>query len=362
MTADLTGPASHLLLDASWTHAAASWAIIGGDATMAESIAADHAEASIRWQPVDSRERLAVTAMPNLQIAAPDVAGEPVEAVVVPVPPDRDLARRWLLLARMALAPGGSLFLAGANSEGIRSVIRDAQTLFGAASREESRAKGRLAVFTGVQGAQSSPAWASEPGVAPGTWREFTLDVDGVSLPLVIEAGVFAGDGVDAGTRLLIDALAEQVAGSVRSSVRGSVLDVGCGAGVIGIAAAQLGARSVDMVDVSLLAVQAAAENIRRLGLAQCRALAGDVYSACDGERYDLIVSNPPFHRGKIVDYTVADRLIAEASAHLRPGGSLVIVANAFLAYGQRMERVFGAVETLVANRQYHVLRGTGPR
>ncbi len=150
--------------------------------------------------------------------------------------------------------------------------------------------------------------------------------------------------------------------GSVRGSVRGSVLDVGCGAGAIGIAAASLGAGSVDLVDVNLHAVQAAAENIRRNGLGQCRALGGDVFGASGDQRYDLIVSNPPFHRGKIVDYAVADRLIAEASNHLRPGGSLIIVANAFLAYGQRMERIFDHVETLVATRQYHVLMATQPR
>lgn len=362
MTADLAGPASHLLLDASWTHAAASWAIVGGDASMAESIAADHAGASIRWQPDDIRERLAVRAAPNLHIEEPGNAGERVEAIVVPVPPDRDLARRRLLVAQAALAPNGRLFLAGANNEGIRSVIRDAETLFGAASREESRAKGRLAVFTGPDGGGNLPAWTSEPGVAPATWREFALDVGGVALPLVTQAGVFAGSGIDAGTRLLVDTLPERMPDHVRGSVRSSVLDVGCGAGPIGIAAACLGAGSVDLVDVNLHAVAAAAENIRRHGLVACRALAGDVYSASDGERYDLVVSNPPFHRGKIVDYTVADRLIAGAPAHLQPGGALLIVANAFLAYGQRLERVFGTVDTLVATRQYHVLMGADPR
>jgi 16S rRNA (guanine1207-N2)-methyltransferase len=92
------------------------------------------------------------------------------------------------------------------------------------------------------------------------------------------------------------------------------------------------------------------------------RAIASDVFTGVDGERYDLIVSNPPFHRGKQVDYSVADRLIGQAPAHLLAGGHLLIVANAFLAYGKQMEGVFQHVETVAATKQYHVLMAAGPR
>jgi 16S rRNA (guanine1207-N2)-methyltransferase len=92
------------------------------------------------------------------------------------------------------------------------------------------------------------------------------------------------------------------------------------------------------------------------------RVFASDVFEAIGEERYDLIVSNPPFHRGKAVDYTVADRLIEEAPGHLAEGGSLLVVANAFLAYGKRMSKAFRDVETVVATRQFHVLRARGAR
>lgn len=77
------------------------------------------------------------------------------------------------------------------------------------------------------------------------------------------------------------------------------------------------------MTDVNLLAVAAVQETIRRGVPGAARVVAGDVYDGLEsGDRFDLIVSNPPFHQGKAVDYGMPQRLIDEAAAQisLRPG------------------------------------------
>lgn len=343
-------PAIPLLLDARTGHDVSSWLVPGGPPALVRELAAASPGATIHWQPVDVRD-LAEGADLPASVSSPGAAVGPVDSAMALSPPDRDLARRWLLEARAALALGGRLFLAGANAEGIRSVLSDAARLFGDPLREGYGQKQRFAIFAKDSARKPMPDWAAKPGIAPGTWEPFTVDTGDGPVQLVTQAGVFAGAKVDAGTRLLLNALPE--------CMEGKVLDIGCGAGIIGVVAAIRGAKAVDLTDANLLAVEAAAENIRRLDLATCHAFTSDVFDSVGDTRYDLIVSNPPFHRGKAIDYTVADRLIAEAPAHLTRGGSLLIVANAFLAYGKRMERVFQRVEVVNATKQYHVLRGS---
>ena len=175
------------------------------------------------------------------------------------------------------------------------------------------------------------------------------MQESGIDLVFETLPGVFSADRLDEGTRLLLDHL-DVAAG-------GSVLDVGCGAGVIGVIAGWRGAASVTMTDVNLLAITAAKQNAA-LAEVPVNVAPGDVYGGVEGERFDLIVSNPPFHQGKIIDYDMPHRLIAEAKDHLNPEGRLVIVANAFLPYDRLIREPFEGVEVVASTRQYRVLQG----
>jgi 16S rRNA (guanine1207-N2)-methyltransferase len=137
------------------------------------------------------------------------------------------------------------------------------------------------------------------------------------------------------------------------------VLDIGCGWGAIGLLAARRGAAQVDLVDVGLPAVAAAARNIAQAGIANARALPSDALGAVADARYDLIVTNPPFHAGKAIDHDAALAFIAGARDLLTPRGRLLVVANAFLRYERAMQGQFGTVETVAEDRRYHVLQAS---
>lgn len=127
----------------------------------------------------------------------------------------------------------------------------------------------------------------------------------------------------------------------------GRVLDMGCGSGCIAIACAKaLPWAQVDAADISAEALEVAARNVRRHRLGRrVHLVQSDHFSALGAARYDLIVSNPPYvgarefaslppeYRHEPALALQSGRagldsvrvLLAEARAHLRPGGALVV-------------------------------------
>jgi len=79
-----------------------------------------------------------------------------------------------------------------------------------------------------------------------------------------------------------------------------------------------------------------------------------DVYSGLPG-RFDMILSNPPFHDGMHTNLQAAENLIRGAQAHLRIGGQLRIVANAFLPYPALLDAVFGNHAVLAQTGRFKV-------
>jgi len=166
-------------------------------------------------------------------------------------------------------------------------------------------------------------------------------------------AGLFSRNAVDDGTRLLLE--------TVDLRPRHSVIDVGCGYGPIGIVAAHLApVGRVVMVDTNVRAVECASRNItshhlnhaRKNGKPRVEALLGDRFDAVPGERFDRVISNPPFHAG--VD--VLHPLVEEAFAHMRVHGRLYLVIMRHVGLKRHMEKVFGNCRIAAQEGKYTVL------
>ena len=112
------------------------------------------------------------------------------------------------------------------------------------------------------------------------------------------------------------------------------------------------------MVDASLAAVDAAQRMIEQSGLTNAQVLPGDGARALLEQRFDLVVTNPPFHVGGIQTIAIAERFIREAAQVLRPRGRFYLVANRFLKYEPPMRECFKTVEEVAGNTRFKVLRG----
>jgi methylase of polypeptide subunit release factors len=114
------------------------------------------------------------------------------------------------------------------------------------------------------------------------------------------------------------------------------LLDLGCGTGVVGLLAARAGAKVVS-VDLNPSAVRNAGLNALLNGLeGAIDVRKGDLFEAVAGERFDLVVFNPPFFRGKPRDaYDMAwrsedvyARFCAGAAGVLSPSGEALVLLS----------------------------------
>jgi release factor glutamine methyltransferase len=116
------------------------------------------------------------------------------------------------------------------------------------------------------------------------------------------------------------------------------VLDMGTGSGVCAVFAAKH-ARRVVAVDINASAVHCADINAILNHLEhKIDARHGDLFAPVSGERFDLVLFNPPFLRGTPRDdrdrawrsIDVAERFAAGLGAHLKPGGSALVLLSTF--------------------------------
>ena len=103
--------------------------------------------------------------------------------------------------------------------------------------------------------------------------------------------GVFSKDGLDFGSRLLLETIPLEEVG-------GKVLDMGCGYGVFGIVLNKLTSCAVDMVDVNLRAIHLSEINIHENHCQNISVFESNVYENIHS-KYSCIVTNPPIRAGK---------------------------------------------------------------
>jgi len=138
--------------------------------------------------------------------------------------------------------------------------------------------------------APSATAWKALGAYARGRLVEKAAGFP--TLTLDVPWDVFASQGIDDGTLLLLQHLPP--------AEPASVLDLGCGYGALGlpVAARWPQARCV-LVDRDLLAVAASAHNAAALGLANVRARPGLGYRGLDSQRFDWVLCNVPARIGE---------------------------------------------------------------
>ena len=128
--------------------------------------------------------------------------------------------------------------------------------------------------------------------------------------------GVFSKDGLDFGSRLLLETIPLEEVG-------GKVLDMGCGYGVLGIILNRQTSCKVDMVDVNLRAIHLTEMNIRENHCQNVSVFQSNVYENIH-DKYSCIITNPPIRAGKKIVYDI----LMNATNYLEDYGVLFLVVR----------------------------------
>ncbi|XLE19973.1 class I SAM-dependent methyltransferase [Deinococcus radiomollis] len=270
---------------------------------------------------------------PVAAIPGDDVGRAPFVSLVLAGDRGNAYTEAQISWAHACTPPGGTLYLAGDKDKGFDRYVRRASGLFG--TGETIAREGGMRVAKMVR----------RPGATPP--QPVAEEYETHGLKIVGLPGVFSAGKLDKATALLLELLENEPMKGRR------VLDLGCGAGVIGAWAAARGAEAT-LLDADLQSVRSAEATLEANQLA-ARVLHSDVDAALTDSGYDLVLSNPPFHVGRGVVLDITAEFVLAAARRLRPGGRLVLVANEFLPY-ERLLAGWQDVRTLASQGGFKVL------
>lgn len=179
--------------------------------------------------------------------------------------------------------------------------------------------------------------------------RIIKYTINSFSFELVSDLGVFSKNELDPGSELLIK-------NAIKNNISGSLLDVGCGYGPIGISLAKIcSLDKVDFIDVNKRALGLTKENAEKYQLKNYSVFESDGFENVK-DLYDYILINPPIRAGKEVIFKMFENSIN----FLNKNGVLLIVIRkdqGAPSAKNKLLDVFSNCETIDREKGYHILK-----
>jgi len=264
------------------------------------------------------------------------------ERVLIKAPKTLALLEDQLIRIRPHLHANSQVIVAGMVKNLSPSIWTLLERILGPTSTALAQKKARLIFVT------PNPALPEQTNPYPSSYV-----LEGTDYLISNHANVFSRERLDIGTRFFLQHLPTD------SSAR-TIIDLGCGNGVVGLLAAQLNpAATLHFIDESFMAVASAKENFYR-AFEQSRSAAfhvGDGLHAFAPESAELVLCNPPFHQQHTVGDQLALTMFKQARRVLKQGGALWVIGNRHLGYHQTLKKLFGQCTLIASNAKFVVLK-----
>lgn len=262
-----------------------------------------------------------------------DALPEHVDYVVIKLPKFIDLLEYYIQIVGKKY-PGAKVIVGGMVKYMPITMVRLMEEYFTDVTTSLTKKKARLIYGT----AASNNA---NPTVFPKTYK---LDDD---LTVASFPGVFSSDHLDIGTRFLKE--------HIPSNRTGTILDLGCGSGILGLTAKKQNPEAeVVLTDLSYLSIDSAKESFKLNNLDGSFHVM-DCLKGYESDSVDIVLCNPPFHQGNRVVTDVAIEMFKQSRKVLKRGGSLIIVANKHLGYHKKLRDMFHNLKKVAENEKFFI-------
>ena len=161
--------------------------------------------------------------------------------------------------------------------------------------------------------------------------------------------GIFGWNKTDSGSKLLIEALTLNKPDTENTTV----LDLGCGYGYLSIKAKELGFHHINATDNNAAAIQACMSNFEHYKI-QGEVFA-DNHAKNHQTQYDLVLCNPPFHKGFDHTKNLTEVFTQQAFKSLKPNGQAFFVTNQFIGIEKIANKLFASTSLLLKKEGFKV-------
>jgi 23S rRNA (guanine1835-N2)-methyltransferase len=274
----------------------------------------------------------------------------PAKLILYKLPKSNALLEYQLHQIRSLLSENTVMIAAGMTRHVHRSTMAMFETIIGDTHSTHAYKKSRLII-------SRYDANLSVPECHYPSRYHFSVPVSGsaeaADIMLINHAAVFSGLKPDIGTIFFLQHV------FINSEFE-RIVDLGCGNGVVGIAAAEMNKNAtIVFTDESYMAVESARLNFIEhfADTRDAEFLQTDCLTGVDDNSVDMVLCNPPFHQDHVITDAIAWRMFHQSFDKLRNGGELWVIGNRHLGYHAKLKRLFGNVEVVASNSKFSIMK-----
>lgn len=174
--------------------------------------------------------------------------------------------------------------------------------------------------------------------------KTIELNIRGINETITLSSGTFSAKKLDKGTQILAE--------NMIIKENDTVLDLGCGVGIVGLIASYLTKNIVILTDINKRATFIAKKNTQHRK--NIKVLHGNMFEPVKDKKFNVILFNPPQAAGK----EICNEMIKQSKEHLLFKGTLQVIARhnkGGRSFEKIMQEIFGNVSYLTKTSGYRV-------